>query len=122
MNIGQLQSLIGLCIGVISFLSGAILWYKGSIEKRYAAQRDFGHLKNNQETISRVLNEVCEQIDELSRSQSEDVKENSKANQQLNDMNRTMLEMKMMITAMQNRFEIISAKIDSSTGAWRREP
>jgi len=50
-------------IGVVTFLGGTLAWYSGAIEKRYAAQRDFGHLKRNQENISREVGELFKEQD-----------------------------------------------------------
>lgn len=60
----DLSSLISLGLGLISFLSGAVLWYKGSVEKRYAAQRDFGHLKNNYKQLALALDTFSKESDE----------------------------------------------------------
>lgn len=54
---------ISLIMGLASFLSGLLLWYKGSIEKRYAAQRDFGHLKRNYESLSEGVNLQAKEMD-----------------------------------------------------------
>ena len=64
MSIENLKTLIGLLIGLFSFLSGAALWYKGSIEKKYAAERDFAHLRRNQEQIASGIVAVNDEIDE----------------------------------------------------------
>lgn len=50
-------------IGVIGFCTGVVAWYRGAIEKRYAAQRDFGHLKKNQENISKGVAELFREQD-----------------------------------------------------------
>lgn len=52
-----------LLIGLITFLGGTIAWYSGAIEKRYAAQRDFNHLKKNQENIARGVSELFKEQD-----------------------------------------------------------
>ena len=54
---------LSLVMGLGSFLSGILFWYKGSIEKRYAAQRDFGHLKRNYEQLSEGVGQLGEEMD-----------------------------------------------------------
>jgi hypothetical protein len=64
MNIDNLQSLISLFLGVAGFTTGSVMWWKGSIEKRYAAERDFSHLRRNQEQISNSLGLIDKELDE----------------------------------------------------------
>ena len=56
-------ALISLIMGLASFLSGLLLWYKGSVEKRYAAQRDFGHLKRNYQQLSEGVSLQAKEMD-----------------------------------------------------------
>jgi hypothetical protein len=42
---------VGSLLGIITFLGGLLAWYRGSVEKSYAAKRDFGHLKKSLETL-----------------------------------------------------------------------
>lgn len=59
----DLASTIGLLMGVISFVAGAVTWYRGSVEKRYAAERDFNHVRRNLEQLSGNLNDFAEEMD-----------------------------------------------------------
>lgn len=59
-------SLIGLCMGVLSFLGGLVFWYRGAVEKRYAASRDFEHLRRNYEQLSSGVDQLHERVDERS--------------------------------------------------------
>ena len=59
----DVASIAGLAMGLLSFLSGGVLWYKGSVEKRYAAQRDFGHLKNNYKQMSEAIAIQSKEVD-----------------------------------------------------------
>lgn len=52
MTTERIVTLISLAMGLASFLGGLILWYRGSVEKRYAAERDFRHLQRNYEQLS----------------------------------------------------------------------
>ena len=49
-----MENILGIVTGVIGIIGaivGGMTWYKGSVEQRYAAQRDFGHLRRNQEQL-----------------------------------------------------------------------
>lgn len=63
MNLDKIQEWIPLTIGIITFLGGSLAWYSGAIEKRYAAQRDFQHLRENQKQINQGINELLKELD-----------------------------------------------------------
>lgn len=56
-------NVLSIALGAISFAAGALLWYKGSIEKQYAAQRDFGHLKRQYEQMSSIITQQNREMD-----------------------------------------------------------
>lgn len=60
-----LLPLVALTLGIISTLSGFFLYYSGSVRKRYAAERDFEHLKRNQESIQQMLTMMDDSIGDL---------------------------------------------------------
>ncbi|MEO1741296.1 MAG: hypothetical protein AAFR99_05750 [Cyanobacteria bacterium J06629_9] len=51
-------------IGMSGAVFGAIAWYRGSVEKAYAAKRDFGHLKRNYEGVSATLAGMDKTLDD----------------------------------------------------------
>lgn len=51
-------------ISLASFLGGVVMWYTGAITKRYAAQRDFEHLKRS---YSQMAENQAKILDELDR-------------------------------------------------------
>lgn len=55
---------LSLVMGLGSFLASLLFWYKGSVEKRYAAQRDFGHLRRNYEQLSQAVAQLGEELDQ----------------------------------------------------------
>lgn len=55
---------IALIISICSFFGGLIMWYRGSVEKRYAAERDFNHLKRNYEQLAASLASLMQMEDE----------------------------------------------------------
>lgn len=59
---------------VISCLN-ALLWYSGSEKKKYAAERDFNHLKNNQLQMSQGLDMILKTIDQRSDVIERDIHE-----------------------------------------------
>ena len=50
--------------GLIPYGVGLLTWYGGSREKKYAAKRDFEHLKNNQKEISNGIAFLGKEIDD----------------------------------------------------------
>lgn len=40
-------ALAGFLLGLLTSILGALAWYGSSVQKKYAAERDFQHLKNN---------------------------------------------------------------------------
>jgi len=66
MNMSGFQNWLGLAggiIGILTFAGGTLAWYSGAIEKRYAAQRDFQHLRKNQEQIASTINSLFKEQD-----------------------------------------------------------
>lgn len=120
MTNSELIGLIGLLIGLTSFVGGGILWYKGSVEKRYAAERDFRHLQRNYEQLAHSILELDKDFDELKRSASVEVEELRKLNNLYGDLMRNYLEQKTFIGAISNQLNILSARLDNSTGGWSR--
>lgn len=114
-NAMQLLNLVSLLFGIISFLCGAALWWKGSIEKRYAAERDFKHLKGNQEQMAQGLGHIDEAVGEVLRNNATVLEEMRRLNNLLSELNRTYLEMKTFQQAMNHRLEIIAAYSDAPT-------
>lgn len=55
---------IALIISILSFSGGLVMWYRGSVEKRYAAERDFNHLKRNYEQLAASLASLMQMEDE----------------------------------------------------------
>lgn len=51
-------------ISISSLFGGLILWYRGSVEKRYAAERAFNHLKRNYEQLTANLTTLGQQEDD----------------------------------------------------------
>lgn len=45
-------ALAGFVLGLFTSLAGALAWYATSVRKRYAAERDFQHLKRNYEQLA----------------------------------------------------------------------
>ena len=51
-------------IGIFTFVGGLIAWYRGAVQKEYASQRDWEHIKNNQKQLIENLNFIFKEIDE----------------------------------------------------------
>lgn len=68
------SDLIALCslfLACFTTLIGAILWYAQSEKKKYASERDFQHIRNNQKNISDSIalltKDIEDKLDEISR-------------------------------------------------------
>lgn len=64
MQITELQSVIGFVISIVTFSGGLLAFWRGSVEKRYAAERDFNHLKNNQLQIGEAIAMLQRDVDD----------------------------------------------------------
>lgn len=64
-DFSKIQSTFGFALSVFAAFSGAMMWYRGSIQKSYAAERDFRHLRNNQESHAKALAMVDSEVKEL---------------------------------------------------------
>ncbi|KAM3099550.1 hypothetical protein ACKFKG_03165 [Phormidesmis sp. 146-35] len=60
-------------ISILTFLAGAgsavwgmVRWYGDGEKKRYAAERDFQHLRRNQEQMKEQISHIGKEIDGLS--------------------------------------------------------
>lgn len=57
-------NIIPLGISVITFVCGLFAWFRGAVEKEYAAKRDFGYLKNNYAQMSANLGTIHKDLEE----------------------------------------------------------
>lgn len=55
--------ILSICVGLAGAVFGMLMWYKSAVEKSYAAQRDFQHLKRNQEQIASLLSANMEELE-----------------------------------------------------------
>lgn len=51
-------------IGIFTFAGGLIAWYRGAVQKEYASQRDWEHVKNNQKQLTNNLDFIFKEIDQ----------------------------------------------------------
>ncbi len=62
-SIGDLIAFGSLFIASITAIAGGIYWYANSEKKKYGLERDFGHIRRNQEQIQQALNTILAEID-----------------------------------------------------------
>lgn len=55
--------LLAVVVSLLTFAGGVIAWYSASVQKRYASQRDFEHLKRNYEQLASNQNEIVKDLD-----------------------------------------------------------
>lgn len=63
---GKIETIIaiaGFLIGLGTTLCGVLAWYAGAVKKKYAAEREFNHLRNNQQQIQNGLNDLVQEFD-----------------------------------------------------------
>lgn len=53
----------GAIIGIVTFIGGIVAWYRGAIQKEYASQRDWQHIKTNQKELVQNLNFLFNELD-----------------------------------------------------------
>lgn len=64
MNIETFVAVAGFVLGVGGTLTAVVNYYASSQTKKYAAQRDFEHLRRNQEQLILNIASLAEDIDE----------------------------------------------------------
>lgn len=62
-----------ICFSIGSTVIACLSWYSASVQKRYAAQRDFEHLKNNYLQLSSNQNHMMDEFDKRFDSLAIDV-------------------------------------------------
>lgn len=62
-NIELIIAVIGSLIGIGGATAAIFAKWRASIEKGYAAQRDFQHLRRNQEQIVQGIDQIAKDID-----------------------------------------------------------
>ncbi|WP_375471008.1 hypothetical protein [uncultured Nostoc sp.] len=71
LNPSDLIALCSLFLACFTTLIGAILWYAQSEKKKYASERDFQHIRNNQKSISdgiaMLTKDIEDQMNEIGR-------------------------------------------------------
>lgn len=53
----------GFALSILVSLSGFVLWFSNSEKKKYAAERDFNHIRRNQEQTNASLASILAEID-----------------------------------------------------------
>lgn len=62
-NIHTLISAGSLFVAVCAAISSAITWYTAKEKKKYGIERDFAHLRRNQEQILQSVAELLKELD-----------------------------------------------------------
>lgn len=71
----RLEILVAMAVGFIPYLVNGVLWLVNSEKKKYAAQRDFEHLKANQKEISNGIAHFAEEMEEYFEVLNRDILE-----------------------------------------------
>ena len=65
MTIDQIQTVASLIISIGGASIGLLAWYRGAVEKKYAAERSFNHVRGNQEALLAALKQLDEEVEEI---------------------------------------------------------
>ena len=71
----DLIALFSLFLACFTTLIGAILWYAQSEKKKYASERDFQHIRNNQKNIADSIALLTKDIEDTLEHISRDILE-----------------------------------------------
>lgn len=55
--------IVAMIISLITFVAGGVAWFSAAVRKSYAAERDFQHLRRNQEQLSDGIAQVLKDYD-----------------------------------------------------------
>lgn len=97
-------------IGIIGGLFGALSWYSGAVQKRYAAERDFQHLKRTLEQLALNIDNRQSEIINLIQNKHEFLKK------ELDEIESEEKEIKSLIQII-----IIKVSGEGTSGIFRRK-
>ncbi len=58
----------GFLLGLLTSLLGALAWYGNAVQRKYAAERDFQHLKRNYEQLAANQGVILSSLNEVNDS------------------------------------------------------
>lgn len=61
----QLIAVFGMMTGILGLIDAGIQRYSRRIKSSYAAERDFAHIRRNQEQFSQALGAMQEEVEQL---------------------------------------------------------
>ncbi len=123
LQLSDWQNLLSLALGLGGFLSGGLMWYRGAVRKSYAAERDFAHLRRNQEQIQAALEQLQEEIEAIARDEAQSAERLRELERSIDEWGGNLREQKAFILAISNRLEGIAARMDGQvSGGWLRQP
>lgn len=62
-----MEQIISLSLAAISLIASGVIYWKATIRKEYAAERDFAHLRRNYEQVTFELQRLSDDIESLQR-------------------------------------------------------
>lgn len=105
-------------MGLSSFIGGGILWYKGAVEKQYASQRDFQHIRRNQEQLQQAVTIASDELEAISNDVRSTFQSTKDLDIKVAAISSNLTETKALVLAITNRMEGIAARVDSATGGF----
>jgi hypothetical protein len=58
-------SALALVLGIVSTIGGFFFYWSSSVRKRYAAERDFEHIKRNHQQVIEMLTQMDDEMSDL---------------------------------------------------------
>lgn len=101
-NLTEVVSLVLGLVGLSSSVVGFFFWYKSAVEKRYAAERAFAHIQSSQQQLGEYVKLLDGQVE---------------------NVDRTLIEMKSLVLANNQALQFLIAKItDGNTWGAGKHP
>ncbi|WP_204150826.1 hypothetical protein [Leptolyngbya sp. CCY15150] len=85
----ELLSYASILMGLVATISGAIAWYRSTVRKQYASERDFNHIRSS---IAQLAQGIADQ-DKFTEEHL------SRLSNRIDTMNSTMTEIKVYLMA-----------------------
>lgn len=108
----DLKDWITFAMSMAGFIGGAIFWYNGKIQKTYAAERDFKHLRTNQEQMLQLFNIVSDELDDIKKVDDSTYENTRDIDIKLMALASQLTETKALTLAICNRLEGLAARVE----------
>lgn len=110
MTINDFLGLVSGILAIAGAVGTALFYYRSTVEKRYAAERDFAHIRRNIETVGQAIAQLDdtmqERFDKLDGSVAE--------------TRHDLKEIKAFSLSLSQRFEMILTRLEANSSLFNR--